>query len=89
MKSHPDSPQPADKEPRAPQKHSHGRLFRWKIVPFGGSPKFGEWLATEAEVRVSLKRVTRSVGERCYCETKAITCPECDMDEAAKVICSL
>jgi hypothetical protein len=71
------------------RKHDHGRLFRWKLVPFNGSSEYGAWLGTEADVRVALLDVPRRLGGRYYCEAKRITCPECDTDQAPAVICAL
>ena len=71
------------------KKHDHGRVYRWKIVPFAGPPEYGEWLGTESDVRAAMRGLARAVGMRYYCETKSITCPECDIDEAPRVIDSL
>jgi hypothetical protein len=89
MRSHPDLPELRQEESRELKKHRHGKMYRWKIVPFTGPPEFGEWLGTEADVQIALRSKTRSLGGRYYCEMKSITCSECDTDEAARVICAL
>ena len=89
MRSHPDLPQPYPERSKDLKKHDHGQMYRWKIVPFTGPPEYGEWLGTENDVRAALQSLTRNVGGRYYCEMKSITCPECDKDEGAKVICAL
>jgi hypothetical protein len=71
------------------RKHDHGRMFRWKGVPFNGTPEYGEWLGTEADVRAAMQGVTRRLGGRYYCEAKSITCPDCDTDRPPVVICTL
>jgi hypothetical protein len=70
-------------------KHDHGQMYRCKIVPVAGPTEYGEWFGTESDVRDALKRIGRDLGKRYYCETKAMTCPQCDASEKAHVICSL
>ena len=59
------------------------------MVPFAGPPEYGEWVGTESDARAALQGVKRALGARCYCEMKPITCAECDIEEAARVICTL
>ena len=73
----------------APQKHDHGRLYRAKIVPFQGPPEFGEWFGNESDLISAMKQTTRRIGNSYYCESKMITCPECDVGEDPKVIATL
>jgi hypothetical protein len=72
-----------------PKKHNHGRMYRCKIVPFAGATEYGEWLGTESEVRAAMSNRVRRLGTRYYCEMKTITCPECNINEGAKVISAL
>jgi len=71
------------------KQHDHGQMFRCKIVPFTGPPEYGEWFGTESDVIAAMRSLVRNLGARYYCETKMITCPECDADESAKVISAL
>ena len=73
----------------AAKKHDHGRLYRAKIVPFRGSPEYGDWFSTESELRSVMQRITRPIGNRYYCESKMIACSECDVDESPRVIATL
>jgi hypothetical protein len=72
-----------------PRKHNHGHLYRAKVVPFAGAPEYGEWFHSESALRSSMDGVARKLGQRYYCETKVITCPECERDESPKVIATL
>jgi hypothetical protein len=72
-----------------PKKHNHGQLYRAKIVPYLGAPEYGEWFGTETDLRASMRAQTRPIGTRYYCDTKLIGCPECAVDDLAKVICAL
>jgi hypothetical protein len=89
MKPQTDLPEPRFEVPKELKKHRHGQMYRWKVAPFTGPPQYGEWLGTEADVQAALKSVTRTLGGRYYCETKSITCAECDTDDTARVICVL
>ncbi len=70
-------------------KHDHGQMYRCKIVSLTEPVEYGEWFGTESDVRAALRGSGRELGLRYYCETKAITCPQCEANEKAKVICSL
>lgn len=89
MRSQPELPEPLPDRLGDLKKHRHGQVYRWKIVPFNGPPEYGEWLGTERDVQAALRSKTRTIGGRYYCEAKSITCPECDRDETARVICAL
>ncbi len=69
--------------------HDHGQMFRCKIVPLTGPIEYGEWFGTESDVRDALQHAGRELGKRYYCEIKAMTCPQCDANVHARVICSL
>lgn len=69
-----------------PKQHNHGRSYRCKMVPFAGPNEYGEWFATESEVRNALRNSVRKLGTRYYCETRKTTCPECEAEGDAKVI---
>jgi hypothetical protein len=71
------------------KKHAHGHLFRAKIAAFSGHTEYGEWFGSEAALRTAMKEVAREIGKRYYCETKAMPCKECDVDEKPKVIAAL
>lgn len=71
------------------RKHNHGHLYRAKIVPFRGSPEYGEWFSTESDLRSAMQKTPRVLGNRYYCESKILTCAECDVKEAPKVIATL
>jgi len=71
------------------KKHDHGQMYRLKIAPIVGPPAYGDWCGTETDVRAAMRSMARNLGERYYCETKRITCAECDAEEPAKVISSL
>jgi hypothetical protein len=71
------------------EKHNHGQLYRAKIVPYAGQPRYGEWFGTESDLRTSMREQARPLGTKYYCETKMIGCAECQVDEHAKVICTL
>jgi hypothetical protein len=71
------------------KKHNHGRLYRAKIVPFRGPPEYGEWFSTESDLRFAMQNTSRPIGNRYYCESKMLTCAECDVDESPKVIAAL
>ena len=71
------------------RKHNHGHMYRAKIVPFTGPAEYGEWFSTEPELRLAMRGMVRDLGTRYYCEKKMIACGECEVDERAKVICSL
>ena len=71
------------------KKHNHGQMYRAKIVPFTGSPEYGEWFSTESELRLAMRGMVRDIGKRYYCEKKMIACGECEVDERAKVISTL
>ena len=87
------SPQSSSK--RSPEEflqgkhHDHGQMFRAKMVAPGGTPEYGEWFGTEADLRLSLQGKLRDLGKRYYCETILIVCPECNSDAPAKVIATL
>jgi hypothetical protein len=89
MRSQPELPETRLEGSAELKKHRHGKMYRWKIVPFTGPPEYGEWLSTEVDVQVAMKSKTRSLGGHYYCEAKSITCSECDTDEVARVICVL
>jgi len=89
MKPLPDLPRSRPERSAGLTKHYHGQVYRWKIVPFAGPPEYGEWLRTESDVRAAMGALTRAIGVRYYCEAKPITCPECEINEAPRVICSL
>jgi hypothetical protein len=36
-----------------------------------------------------MKEVARDIGKKYYCETKAMACAECEVDEKPKVIAAL
>jgi len=77
-----------------PKKHHHGYLFRAKVVPFTGAPEYGEWFHSESALRSAMREVARRIGTRYYCETKLITCAECEAagcesDHKPKVIATL
>ena len=72
-----------------PTKHNHGHLFRAKIVPFTGAPVYGEWFHSESALRSAMRTVVRGIGKRYYCETKVITCVECEKEEDPRVIATL
>ncbi len=84
MKASPPPELPAERK-----SHNHGDLFRAKIVPFAGPAEYGEWFATEAEVRSAMRGVARDIGKRYYCETKVMTCAECERDQRPRVVCTL
>ena len=67
-------------------KHNHGRMYRAKIVPFSGPTEFGPWFSTESEVRTDMDTQRRNIGSKYYCETKTISCPECEADDKARVV---
>lgn len=69
--------------------HNHGSLYRAKIVPFHGPPEYGEWFSSESDLRSAMKERPRLLGRRYYCESKIITCAECDVNEGPKVIATL
>ena len=71
------------------KKHNHGRLYRAKIVPFRGPPEYGEWFDTEAGLRSAMSLAARLIGNRYYCESKMLTCAECDANEVPRVIATL
>lgn len=64
-------------------------MFRAKMVPFTGPSEYGEWFSTESELRLAMRGMVRNLGTRYYCEKKMIACGECEVDESAKVICTL
>ncbi len=76
-----------------PKKHNHGCLYRAKVVPFTGAPEYGEWFHSESALRSAMRDLTRQIGKRYYCETKQITCAECESadgeDNKPKVIATL
>lgn len=72
-----------------PKKHNHGQMFRAKMVPFRGPTEYGEWFCTESDLRAAMREQIRNIGTRYYCEAKLIGCSECEVDERAKVICTL
>ena len=72
-----------------PKKHAHGKMYRAKIVPFRGPAEYGDWFCTESELRAAMRGLIRNIGTRYYCEAKLIGCSECEVDEPAKVICTL
>ena len=72
-----------------PKKHAHGHLYRAKIAPYSGPTEYGEWFGSEAALRTAMKAVARNIGNKYYCETKAIACAECEVDESPKVIAAL
>jgi len=81
------SPKLRDEQDRLEaMRHNHGRMYRCKIVPSSGPPQFGEWFASESDLNESRRSLGRKLGERYYCETKKITCAECEVDEPPKVI---
>jgi hypothetical protein len=71
------------------KKHNHGRLYRAKIVPFRGPTEYGDWFSTESDLRSAIQKETRLIGSRYYCESKMLTCSECDINEGPKVIATL
>jgi hypothetical protein len=71
------------------KKHTHGQVYRAKIAPFSGPTEYGEWFASEAALRSSMKDVARAIGKRYYCETKVMPCAECEVDEKPRVIATL
>lgn len=71
------------------KKHSHGNLYRAKIAPFSGPTEYGEWFPSEEALRSAMKEVARDIGKKYYCETKAMACAECEVDEKPKVIAAL
>lgn len=77
--------EPIKNDVRHDIKHDHGRMFRAKIVPFTGPTEYGEWFGTESEVRAAFKSA-RDIGKKYYCETIAISCPECATDEKPHVV---
>ena len=64
-------------------------MFRAKIVPYAGATEYGEWFASELEVRLAMEKLPRALGSRYYCEMQMIACAQCSVDEDAKVIASL
>jgi hypothetical protein len=71
------------------KKHAHGNVYRAKIAPFSGPTEYGEWFPSEAALRSAMKQVARDIGKKYYCETKAMACAECEVDEKPKVIAAL
>ena len=71
------------------RKHDHGLLYRAKITRFSGGSEYGEWFHSESALRSAMQKVTRDLGKRYYCETKIITCAECEVDEQPRVIATL
>jgi hypothetical protein len=71
--------------------HNHGRVYRAKIVSTDGRTEYGEWFNTEKELRDAMKRVTRAIGKRYYCEAKMVNCTQsgCDVDPTPRVITTL
>jgi hypothetical protein len=71
------------------KKHRHGLLYRAKIAPYRGPTEYGEWFSSESALRSAMREVTRNIGSKYYCETKMISCAECEVDENPKVIATL
>jgi hypothetical protein len=71
------------------KKHNHGFLYRAKIVPFQGPAEYGEWFSSESDLRSAMRETRRLLGHRYYCESKTLTCAECDVNEGPKVIAML
>jgi hypothetical protein len=59
------------------------------MVPYVGPPEYSDWFGTESDLRSAMRAQARRLGTRYYCETKMIRCPECEVEEGAKVICTL
>jgi hypothetical protein len=64
-------------------------MFRAKIVPYSGVNEYGEWYASEIEVRAAMEKLKRALGSRYYCEMQMIACETCSVSEDAKVIAIL
>jgi hypothetical protein len=71
--------------------HKHGQVYRAKITCPDGRVEYGEWFATERELRDSMRGVTRDIGKRYYCEAKMVACTDarCDVDRKPRVIAAL